>query len=174
MEVFLYIIALLLALLGVIGAFLPILPGPLLSIAALVVGFFCYDGLLTQTQLLIWVGATAVIMVLDVLLPIIMAKRVGGSKSGIWGATIGMVVGLVAFPPYGILIGPFVGAVMGEMMSNKDDVGRALKVGFGTFVAFIFGTWLKFVSAMWILWILILAIYPAVESYFAELFDKFA
>ncbi len=174
MTITLYIVALLLALVGVLGAVLPILPGAVFSVLALVIRYFCSAELVSLQQLLIWSGVCIFFMILDFVLPIFMTKRLGGSKSGMTGATIGMVVGLIAFPPFGILFGPFVGAVMGEMMNDKDDVAGAFKVGLATFFAFILSTGLKFIASLGVLWILIKAMYPALEIFFKGIFDKIA
>ncbi|MFR9619670.1 MAG: DUF456 domain-containing protein [Rikenellaceae bacterium] len=174
MDTILYIIALLCAVVGVLGALLPILPGPIISVVGLTLGYFLPVDVVSTRELIIWIAVCIVVSVVDYFLPIYMTKRLGGSKSGMVGATIGMVVGLIAFPPFGIVVGPFIGAVMGEISHNREDVGRAFGVGFGTFLAFIFGTGLKFVVTLWILWIMIESIYPFVESKIALIFDKIA
>ncbi len=173
-EIILYTIALLLALFGMIGAILPILPGTWLSLAGLAIGYFSSAKVMSTQQILIWSAVCVAVTVVDMFLPVLVTKYLGGSKSGMVGATIGMVAGLVAFPPFGVVVGPFVGAVMGEMINNKDNVSGAFKLGFGTFVAFIFGTGIKFIFSVGAFWILISAMYPKVESFFSSIMDKIA
>jgi uncharacterized protein YqgC (DUF456 family) len=87
--------------------------------------------------------AAAVATVLDYIFPVWTTKRFGGSKRGVWGSTIGLVVGLFFFPPFGIIIGPFVGAFVGEVTANQNQ-RSALRSAFGSFVGFLLGTGLKF------------------------------
>ncbi len=84
----------------------------------------------------------AVITVLDYVIPSVGTKKLGGSKYGVWGSTIGIIVGLF-FGPLGIILGPAVGAFIGELIYQKQaDV--ALKAALGSFVGFLAGTILKF------------------------------
>lgn len=85
---------------------------------------------------------TAIITAADYLIPIVGAKKFGGSKSGIYGSIIGLIVGMVFFPPIGIIVGPMIGAILGELVIGKKR-NEALKSGVGTFVGFILGTLLK-------------------------------
>ncbi len=143
MDVFLSVVACLLAVLGIIGAVVPALPGPLLG----------YGGLLciaaasyTQTgaeTLWIWGIVTAAVTAADYFLPAWMAKRFGGSRAGAVGATVGAVAGIFIFPPVGILLGPFFGALIGELLHDSSDTAHALQVGIGSFLAFLVGTGLK-------------------------------
>ena len=87
--------------------------------------------------------AAAVVTVLDYVFPVWATKKFGGSKRGVWGATIGLVVGIFFFPPIGIIVGPFVGAFIGEYTSPENK-SNALKSAIGSFIGFLLGTGLKF------------------------------
>lgn len=145
MDIVWAILACLLAVLGIVGAIAPVLPGPLIG----------YGGVLCVAAAsfsevsagVLWGGAAVTLFVTlaDYFLPGWMAKRFGGSRSGALGATVGAIAGFFLFPPVGILLGPFVGAVLGELLHDSRDVAHALQVGVGSFLAFIVGTGLKLI-----------------------------
>ena len=83
------------------------------------------------------------IQVLDYFIPIWGTKKFGGTKIGVWGSVIGMIVGLF-FAPLGIILGPFVGAIIGELIAGK-ETKLAIKAGFGAFIGFLFGTIAKLI-----------------------------
>lgn len=84
---------------------------------------------------------------LDYIIPALGTKRFGGSKAGMIGTTIGLFVGIFSPVPGGIVIGPFFGALAGEL-TNDNDVGKATKAAFGSFLGFIASTFLKFIVAI--------------------------
>lgn len=128
------IIGAILALLGVIGSILPVMPGPILSFAALVVLYFARGAETMSLFSLILFGlATLLLIVIDYVAPIIGAKFSGASRSGLWGAVAGALIGIIFFPPAGIFIGAFLGAVTGEIYAGK-DFHAAVRAGVGTVV----------------------------------------
>lgn len=146
MDYFLVALGALFLLLGLIGCILPVIPGPPLSFAGLLLGYFSKWGKF-DSDILIWLGvAAAVTTVLDYILPLWATKKFGGSKRGVWGATIGLLLGIVFFPPLGIIIGPFIGAFVGEYTSatNKHN---ALPSAIGSLIGFLLGTGMKFAVA---------------------------
>ncbi|WP_179315995.1 DUF456 domain-containing protein [Winogradskyella undariae] len=147
MELFLVVIAFLLMIIGILGSFLPVIPGPLTSWVGLLVLHFTKGVEMSQTFLIITLIVAIVIYVLDYIIPAIGTKRFGGSKTGMIGTTLGLIIGLIAPIPFGIIIGPFFGALIGEMM-NKNDFNKALKAAFGSFLGFIASTFLKFIVAI--------------------------
>ncbi|WP_299521056.1 DUF456 domain-containing protein [Winogradskyella sp.] len=146
MELFLVIVAFLLMLLGILGSFLPVIPGPLTSWAGFLVLHFTEGVQLSNTFLIVTLIIAIFIYVLDYIIPAIGTKRFGGSKAGMIGTTLGLLVGLF-FPPFGIIIGPFIGALIGEMI-HRNDTNKALKAAFGSFLGFIASTFLKFIVAI--------------------------
>jgi uncharacterized protein YqgC (DUF456 family) len=143
MEYVLISIAVILIILGILGCILPVIPGPPLSFGGILILHYTKWGSI-DGKLLLWMGIAAVIAtILDYIMPIWATKRFGGSKRGVWGATIGLVIGIFFFPPIGIIVGPFLGAFIGEYTSplNKNN---ALKSAIGSFIGFLLGTGLKF------------------------------
>lgn len=155
MDIVLYIFALILSVVGIVGAVVPVLPGPILSYVALLIGYFCREDVVTREWLFIWLVIVVVVSVVDYLLPLWLTRRFGGSKRASWGATIGLFVGFVFFPPVGIVLCPFFGAVIGELMNDRNDVEKAFRVGLASFAAFIFGTGIKLIVGLWIFFQLI-------------------
>lgn len=146
MDIALLIFGFLLMLVGIIGSFLPVLPGPPVSWIGLLLLY------LTKVVPDDWVflGITLVIALvvfaLDYIIPAVGTKKFGGTRAGMIGTTLGLLVALF-FPvlgPLGIIIWPFVGALVGELM-NKADKKTATKAAFGSFIGFLTGTFLKFV-----------------------------
>ena len=136
---------------GIFGCVLPVLPGPPLNYIGLLLLHFTARFQFSTDFLILWGIVTAVVYVLDLVIPVWGTKKFGGSKRGVWGSVIGLVAGLFFFPPFGIIIGPFAGAVIGELTAGKDS-GAALKAGFGSFIGFIAGTVLKLVASGMMTW----------------------
>jgi uncharacterized protein YqgC (DUF456 family) len=144
MEIFLLAVGFVFVCLGIVGSFLPILPGPL-------TGWF---GLLllhtTSTIPMDWpfLGITLalaiVIFILDYFIPAIGTKRFGGTKYGVYGTTIGLIIGLLSPIPFGMLLGAFFGAFIGELIYDSKDTNRALKASFGAFFGFLASATIKF------------------------------
>lgn len=142
MDIAFAILAGLLVLAGLVGSILPFLPGPPLGwLGLLTIHFTVYETYST-TFLAVTFGVMVVITLLDYLIPIWGTKKFGGSRAGVWGSTIGLVVGLF-FGPIGIIAGPFVGAFLGEFIVNRSEYRVAMRSAAGAFVGFLLGTGLK-------------------------------
>lgn len=146
MDIVLLILGFVLMLVGILGSFLPVLPGPPVSWVGLLLLY------LTKAVPDNWwiLGVTFVIAititVLDYVIPAMGTKKFGGSKAGMWGTIVGLLVAIVfpVFGPFGIIIWPFIGALVGELL-NKANQKTALKAAFGSFLGFLTGTFMKLV-----------------------------
>ena len=147
MDLFLIIIAAFFMVLGILGSFLPVLPGPFSSWVGLLILHFTNAIPMNLAFIIITLIIALIIWVLDYIIPAIGTKRFGGTKAGIIGTSVGLVVGLLAPIPGGIIIGPFFGAFIGELI-NKSNSKQALKAAFGSFMGFITSTLLKFIVAV--------------------------
>ena len=155
MDTLLAICAVLCGILGLLGAILPILPGTVLSFVGMLCAYFTTTSALSEAQLWLWGVISVVIIILDYILPAYFSKLFGGSKAGIWGATIGVVVGMFTMGPLGIILGPFVGAVAGEMLNQKQPLDKAIVVGAGSLLSFFVGTGIKLIAGgfmMYYIW----------------------
>lgn len=139
-------VAIILMLLGIAGCLLPILPGPPLTYLGLVVLHFTRFAEISRNMFIILGIVAVVVTVIDYVVPIWGTRQFGGSKYGMRGATVGLIIGLFLGPP-GIIIGPFIGAVVGELIF-KDDIKYALKAGFGSLLGFLTGVGLKLAAAL--------------------------
>lgn len=135
---------------GLIGCFLPILPGPPIAFVGLWVQQLKSELPFTTKFLWIWVGIVLVITLMDYLIPVYGTKRMGGSKYGIWGCTIGLFVGLW-MGPIGIILGPFLGAFIGEMLANQNSA-QAFKAALGSFIGFLLSTGIKLIACLVMIW----------------------
>ena len=147
MDIVLIIIALLFMLLGIIGSFLPILPGPITSWLGLLIAHFTNAIPMNKSFLITTLIIALFIWLLDYIIPAMGTKRFGGTRYGMIGTFIGLIIGLIAPIPGGIIIGPFVGALIGELI-NKSDSKTAVKAAFGSFIGFITSTFIKFIVAI--------------------------
>ena len=136
-------LGLILSITGLIGCILPIIPGPPLSYIALLILSFTKNWEPFSTTFLIVTGLLAgLTLFLDYVVPVVGAKKFGASKFGIWGSFIGMIIGFITFPPFGVIVGGFLGAVGGELLAGKggDD---AIRAGIGVFLGNLFNIGLK-------------------------------
>ncbi|MEO1023693.1 MAG: DUF456 domain-containing protein [Bacteroidota bacterium] len=131
---------------GLIGAFLPVLPGLPFSYLGLLVLQLTEAAPFSTFFLVTWGVVIAAIILLENLLPLYTSKKFGGSAYGATGSTIGMILGMLFFPPLGFFLGTLAGAFVGELI-EKPDVQKALKSSWGTFVGFLTGTALKATAA---------------------------
>jgi len=141
---------------GLLGCILPVIPGPPLGYIGLLFLHFTKAIQFDSKDLLLWAFIAVLVTVADNVLPIWTTKKFGGSKAGVWGSTIGLILGLF-FAPVGILLGPFLGAVLGEMLNNNND--KALKAGIGAFMGFVFGVGLKLASTGYFAWLFFSAVF---------------
>ena len=161
MDIFLLILGLILCLIGLIGSFTPIIPGPLSSwLGILVIHFTSYVPFSNQLIISTFLIAFA-IFILDIIIPIIGLKRLGGSKNGMIGATIGLFIGLFIGGPFGLILGSFLGALSGELIV-KTSFSLALKPALGTFIGLVVGTTLKFIISTVFLAIYFYTVYKGV------------
>ena len=146
LTVILVIVAILLALTGIVGAIVPALPGPPLAFAGLLTTYFVFPGEISGSTMIVMFTLTVVVSILDYVAPIIMTKMGGGSKSGVTGTTIGTIVGLF-FMPAGIIWGPFLGALIGELIHGA-SLGKSIKVAFVSFISFLLTTGFKLILSI--------------------------
>lgn len=145
MDILFAVLGLLLMLVGIVGSVLPVLPGTPISWSGLIVLHLAPSIPFNWTIIIITGVIAITIYVMDYIIPSIGTKKFGGSKAGAYGTFIGLIVGIFTPLPFAILIGPFLGALVGEMVFNKTEGPKAFKAAFGSFLGFLASTFMKFV-----------------------------
>lgn len=167
MDTFLLITGFLLTLIGIIGSFLPILPGPPTAWVGLLLLYLTSVVAMDWWVLGITLGLAIVISILDYIIPAIGTKKSGGTRYGMWGTTIGLILGLLSPIPLGFLIGAFLGAFIGEMIYDSKDTSRATKAAFGSFFGFLTSTFIKLTVSFIFLVLFIIKFWEHKDLFFA-------
>ncbi len=149
MDILLIVLAILLLIGGIAGCILPILPGSPLAYAGLLLLHLTDRIQFSTTQLVVWLIVVIVLQVVDYITPLLGSKYSGGTSFGSRGCVAGTLMGLF-FMPWGIIIGPFIGAVAGEMLGGS-DLPHAIRAGIGTLFGFLVGTLLKVIVCFYFL-----------------------
>ena len=142
---------------GLIGAVVPVIPGSIISYAALWLMWLSDSSYVSSASLWIMGALMVAVCVIDYIAPIWMTKLGGGSKQSMWGATIGLIIGLF-FAPFGLIIGPFLGALIGELTTDA-SLAQALKIAVLSFVAFLLTTGLKLIYGIAIIVMIVMALW---------------
>lgn len=146
MDIALIVLAFICVVIGIIGAVVPGLPGPPVAWLGLLI-LFLSTPLVSTLALILYGVIAAIITVIDYVVPSTFTKRFGGSRLGVWGCNIGLLISIIGLPfgPQGLLgliFWPFAGAFVGEMIGCK-DFRKALKAACGAFFGFLTGTFIK-------------------------------
>lgn len=149
MDILFFVIAFILIILGIIGCIVPMLPGIPLSYAGMLLLHLTERVQFSNSQLIVWLILVVVLQVLDYITPMLGSKFSGGTTYANRGCIAGTIIGLF-FMPWGIILGPFLGAVIGEMLGGK-DLEHALKAGIGSLIGFVFGTLAKVIVSFYFL-----------------------
>ncbi|NLA26793.1 MAG: DUF456 domain-containing protein [Firmicutes bacterium] len=145
MEIAAFIIASLLFITGIVGTFAPVLPGaPIIWLGMLVFGLMTGFEKLSWTFFLLQGLLAAAIMGIDYLATALGSRYFGASKAAILGAVIGLIAGVIFFFPIGLLLGPFAGAVLFELIFTQ-NTSTALRSGLGAVIGFWSGAVIKLI-----------------------------
>ena len=146
MNTILIILAFVCLLASIVCVFTPVPPAvPVAWIGLLLARL---GGAAVSTSLLVWAAVIGVLlMVLDYVIPLLTTKQFGGTKWGVWGCTVGLLVAIIGLPfgPTGLLgvfFWPFVGAFVGEFLKQRDFT-PSLKAAFGSFIGIMTGSLAK-------------------------------
>jgi uncharacterized protein YqgC (DUF456 family) len=157
MTIVLWTLAVAMVIVGVIGVVMPALPGHMLIFAGLVVGAWANGFMRVSAWTLTIIGLIALASYgVDFLAVALGARRLGASPRAMTGAALGTLAGLFFGLP-GVIVGPFVGAVIGELTTHR-DFGKAGKAGVAAWIGFAIGTAIKVALAFLMIGIFLVAL----------------
>ena len=147
MDIFIICVVAFILLLGIIGCFVPVMPGPPISYGALLVFHFFSSYNIDENTLWFWALIVIAVTVFDLWVQIYGVKKFGGTKKAVNGSIIGLIIGIFILGPLGlgllgIILGPFLGAFIGAQMDDP-DVNKSLKIALGALAGFVLGTIVK-------------------------------
>jgi len=154
LDILFTVFAIILLVVGIVGCFVPALPGPPLAWCGLLLAKFSSYNNIQIWLLIVTFAITVGVTIFDYFSPSILTKKAGGSKGSRTGATIGLIIGLF-IGPWGIILGPFVGAFIGEYFSNNHEFKPAIKVAFAALLSFLVSTGIKLCAVFTFIWIYI-------------------
>lgn len=141
--------SIILLILGLLGTFLPVLPGLLLSLCGLLIYKFGTDSPLSMIYVWIFVFLTLLSVVLNYVIPARTNRKYGGTRWGSIGSVVGTLVGMFFIPvPFGFLIGMFLGVFIGELLHDVNDKKKAWNSTKGAFIGFLYGTGFNFIVGL--------------------------
>lgn len=145
-DYILLILGIILMLIGLVGCVIPILPGPPISFIGLLLLQFSRFADYSLNFMLLMGAIALLVSAADYVVPVWGTKKMGGSKAGIWGAAIGLFLGIFFFPPIGLIVGPLVGAVLAELIQGE-DFQKSFRAGMGSLMGFILGIGIKLIAS---------------------------
>lgn len=141
--------SIILLILGILGTFLPVLPGLLLSLAGLLIYKFGTDSSLSMVYIWIFVFITILSAILNYVIPARTNRKYGGTRWGSVGSVLGTLGGLFFIPvPFGFLIGMFLGVFIGELLHDASDKKKAWNSTKGALIGFLYGTGFNFIVGL--------------------------
>ena len=145
-DVVLFIVAVVLFLVGVIGCIVPGLPGTPLCWGGLLCVSLTSRCTVSVATLAVLAVITIIVEIVNNIVPAVFTRRAGGSKEAAWGSVIGTFVGLLGLG-VGVLLGAFLGAFIGELIHDSSSAKHALVVALWSFLGFITGVGLRLLTA---------------------------
>lgn len=156
------LLSILLLLVGILGTFLPVLPGLLLSLCGLLIYKFGTDSSLSMAYIWIFVFLTILSIILNYVIPARTNRKYGGTRWGSVGSIIGTILGMFFIPlPFGFLIGMFLGVFVGELLHDAKDKKKAWNSTKGAFIGFLYGTGFNFMVGLAMFLVVIIDIFKS-------------
>lgn len=148
------VLCLILVAVGLLGSVIPGMPGTPLYLVAMLIARFCADVPMSTIELFIIFILVAATFAVDFFLPMWTTRKFGGTKAGVYGSILGLLIGFFVPIPASTIICMFLGAIIGEIIAGQSN-GVAVKSGMGNLIGFIIATSVKFVLGVYCGWRLI-------------------
>ncbi len=146
-DLILIALAFLLILIGCVGSFLPVLPGPPLAYAGMIAAYYSQYKPFGMGMMITYAIVVVLISLIDYMLPAWATKLTGGTASGARGALIGTIAGMFIPIPFGIFLGAFLGAFIGELYAGKNQQQAAM-AALASFAGFVAGAFMKLILCL--------------------------
>lgn len=161
-DILIPLVSILLLLVGILGTFLPVLPGLLLSLCGLLIYKFGTDSSLSMAYIWIFVFLTLLSIILNYVIPARTNRKYGGTRWGSAGSVIGTILGMFFIPvPFGFLIGMFLGVFVGELLHDANDKKKAWNSTKGALIGFLYGTGFNFMVGLAMFLVVIIDIFKS-------------
>ncbi|MDO6655095.1 DUF456 domain-containing protein [Anaerobacillus sp. 1_MG-2023] len=144
MDILLWCLIIASFIIAFVGLIYPIIPAVLfIYVGFILYGVFFEFGSMTISFWIVEVLLTMLLFVADYASNLFGVKKYGGSKAAIWGSTIGLLVGPFVIPFAGIILGPFIGAILAELVIHRKAFKESVQVGVGSLLGFLGGAVMK-------------------------------
>jgi|TARA_B110000967_G_scaffold72931_1_gene75488 uncharacterized protein YqgC (DUF456 family) len=147
-----------LLLLGIIGCIIPIIPGLPISYIGLLMFHFFSSYSIDDNLLLFMAFVVIAVTIFDLWVQFHLVQKFGGKKKAVNGSVIGLILGVLFFPPVGLIIGPFLGAFIGARAEENSGTYKAIKIALGALLGFFVGIIFKLSVSLYIICIIFKAI----------------
>ncbi|MDV3928493.1 hypothetical protein CMT52_12670 [Elizabethkingia anophelis] len=140
------LVCIILLIIGILGTFLPVLPGLIVSYAGLLIYNFGTNSDISMGYIWIFGILTLLSAILNYVIPAKTNKKYGGTRWGSIGSFVGTILGMFFIPViFGFLIGMLVGVFVGELLHDRKDHKKAWNSTKGALIGFLYGTGFNFV-----------------------------
>ena len=143
MDILIFALGIILCLTGIVGSFLPVIPGPITSWTGILILNLTNAVPFNLKFVLITLSVAILVLLLDFITPIYGVKKLGGSYGGQIGASLGLLIGIFIIGPLGIFLVPLIGALAGEMINYK-SLKKSFKPALGSILGTLTGIVIKF------------------------------
>ncbi|MCO5233501.1 MAG: DUF456 domain-containing protein [Chitinophagales bacterium] len=149
MDALIITLGIILLIIGYVSCILPPLPGPPVAYLSLVLLHITISNIKYPTYILVALGISCILVtILDNFVAIWGTHKFGGTKAGVRGSVIGMLIGIFILTPFmgfmSVIVGPILGAIVGELISGQ-NLQVAFKSGMGSFIGFFLGLGMKLI-----------------------------
>lgn len=143
------LVSIIFLIIGILGTFLPVLPGLVISLAGFLIFKFGTDSQMPMLYVWIFAILTLASAVLNYVIPARTNKKYGGTRWGSIGSFVGTIAGMFLIPvPFGFLIGMLLGVLIGELLHDINDRKKAFNSMKGALTGFLYGTGFNFMVGM--------------------------